>query len=423
MADALGCDVEDIKPTCSLSRLDAESIDFLDMVFRLERAFKIKIPRGKIVENARGTLAEGEFEQKGIVTDVGHGAAQGVPVGSAGRAVQVADEGRGHSAAVHAGDLLQARRAGAARRSMAHLAAAGESLMAIDRSLPPPSRSSTASPSSRRPARRGTFAIPADIAAFPPCLMAEAVGQLAAWVAMSHIEFPRPPGRGARQRDAVPRAARAGGQMLDLHVDLHDSTTMRSPTKAMPTSTASALIELVDCLGPMLPLAEFDDPARWPRVSRCSPPRRAACALPRRAQRLDAIERAPGKSPSAMLHVPASRAVLQRPLSPPPRLSRRRSCSTRRSSSRSQWRARRARRTAAHDEREGRSFTHAEDALLHRAGRELGEHRTINLSALRTASGRNGARGHRGAREVRWQARVAAREGASRPSGPPGDDQ
>ncbi len=72
MADALGCDVEDIKPNVSLIEgLDAESIDFLDMVFRLERSFKIKIPRGKIVENARGTLTEAEFEQKGIVTDVG----------------------------------------------------------------------------------------------------------------------------------------------------------------------------------------------------------------------------------------------------------------------------------------------------------------------------------------------------------------
>ena len=72
MADALGCDVEDIKPNVSLIEgLDAESIDFLDMVFRLERAFKIKIPRGKIVENARGTLTEAEFEQKGIVTDTG----------------------------------------------------------------------------------------------------------------------------------------------------------------------------------------------------------------------------------------------------------------------------------------------------------------------------------------------------------------
>lgn len=72
MADALGCDVEDIKPDVSLIEgLDAESIDFLDMVFRLERAFKIRIPRGKIVENARGDLPESAFEQNGIVTEKG----------------------------------------------------------------------------------------------------------------------------------------------------------------------------------------------------------------------------------------------------------------------------------------------------------------------------------------------------------------
>ncbi len=72
IADALGVDLEDVKPDVSLIEdLDAESIDFLDMVFRLERAFKVKIPRGKIVENARGALSEAEFEQKGIVTDTG----------------------------------------------------------------------------------------------------------------------------------------------------------------------------------------------------------------------------------------------------------------------------------------------------------------------------------------------------------------
>ena len=72
MADALGCDVEEVKLDVSLIEgLDAESIDFLDMVFRLERAFKIKMPRGKIVENARGDLPEAEFEQKGIVTEKG----------------------------------------------------------------------------------------------------------------------------------------------------------------------------------------------------------------------------------------------------------------------------------------------------------------------------------------------------------------
>jgi acyl carrier protein len=72
IADALGCDAADVKLNASLiGDLDAESIDFLDLVFRLERAFKVKIPRGKIVEEARGDLSEAEFEQKGLVTDAG----------------------------------------------------------------------------------------------------------------------------------------------------------------------------------------------------------------------------------------------------------------------------------------------------------------------------------------------------------------
>ena len=73
MADALGCDVEQVKPEASLiDDLGGESIDFLDLVFRLERAFKVKIPRGKIIEDARGSLTEAEFEQGGILTDAGY---------------------------------------------------------------------------------------------------------------------------------------------------------------------------------------------------------------------------------------------------------------------------------------------------------------------------------------------------------------
>jgi acyl carrier protein len=72
MADALGCDVDKVALDVPLIEgLDAESIDFLDIVFRLERAFKVKIPRGKIVEEARGDLPESEFEQKGVVTEAG----------------------------------------------------------------------------------------------------------------------------------------------------------------------------------------------------------------------------------------------------------------------------------------------------------------------------------------------------------------
>jgi acyl carrier protein len=72
MADALGCDADQVKPDSSLiNDLKAESIDFLDIVFRLERAFKIKIPRDKIVEEARGGLSEAEFEKGGVVSDAG----------------------------------------------------------------------------------------------------------------------------------------------------------------------------------------------------------------------------------------------------------------------------------------------------------------------------------------------------------------
>jgi acyl carrier protein len=72
MADALGCDVEQVGLGVSLIEgLNAESIDFLDIIFHLERTFKVKIPRGKIVEDARGDLPEAAFEQKGHLTEPG----------------------------------------------------------------------------------------------------------------------------------------------------------------------------------------------------------------------------------------------------------------------------------------------------------------------------------------------------------------
>lgn len=72
MADALGRDVAEMTLDASLiDDLGAESIDFLDIVFRLERTFKVKIPRGKLVEDARGHLSEAEFEKGGVVTDAG----------------------------------------------------------------------------------------------------------------------------------------------------------------------------------------------------------------------------------------------------------------------------------------------------------------------------------------------------------------
>lgn len=72
IADALACEEAKVKADASLiNDLGAESIDFLDIVFRLERAFKVKIPRGKIIEEARGSLTEAQFESGGVVTEQG----------------------------------------------------------------------------------------------------------------------------------------------------------------------------------------------------------------------------------------------------------------------------------------------------------------------------------------------------------------
>jgi len=72
IADALGRDVEEVQLDRSLIEdLGAESIDFLDIVFRLERLFAVQIPRGKIVEDVRGDLGEGEFDVKGVLTYAG----------------------------------------------------------------------------------------------------------------------------------------------------------------------------------------------------------------------------------------------------------------------------------------------------------------------------------------------------------------
>lgn len=72
IADAIACDADKVRPDASLiDDLGAESIDFVDIVFRLQRQFKVKIPRGQIIEDARGDLSEADFEKGGVVTDAG----------------------------------------------------------------------------------------------------------------------------------------------------------------------------------------------------------------------------------------------------------------------------------------------------------------------------------------------------------------
>ena len=71
LVEALNVDEDQITPAATLQGdLGAESIDFLDIVFRLEREFGIKIPRGELFPEA---IFQGdpEFVQDGKVTDKG----------------------------------------------------------------------------------------------------------------------------------------------------------------------------------------------------------------------------------------------------------------------------------------------------------------------------------------------------------------
>jgi acyl carrier protein len=70
LVDALGVDEEEVTPTAVIrDDLGAESIDFLDIMFRLEKAFGIKIPKGEMMpENLQN---DPNLVQDGVVTPAG----------------------------------------------------------------------------------------------------------------------------------------------------------------------------------------------------------------------------------------------------------------------------------------------------------------------------------------------------------------
>ncbi len=70
LSSALGMDSSEIRPEASLPRdLGAESIDFIDIIFRLEKAFDIKIPSGELFPG--NLLNDDRFVRGGTVTPEG----------------------------------------------------------------------------------------------------------------------------------------------------------------------------------------------------------------------------------------------------------------------------------------------------------------------------------------------------------------
>jgi len=71
LVQTLGVEEDEIKPSATIQGdLGAESIDFLDIVFRLEREFAINIPRGELFPESV-FQGDPEFVKDGKVTDEG----------------------------------------------------------------------------------------------------------------------------------------------------------------------------------------------------------------------------------------------------------------------------------------------------------------------------------------------------------------
>ncbi len=70
LVDALGVDDDEVTPQATMvGDLGAESIDFLDIVFKLEKAFSIQIPRDELFPD--DILTNAEYVKDGKVTEQG----------------------------------------------------------------------------------------------------------------------------------------------------------------------------------------------------------------------------------------------------------------------------------------------------------------------------------------------------------------
>jgi 3-hydroxymyristoyl/3-hydroxydecanoyl-(acyl carrier protein) dehydratase len=154
---------------------------------------------------------------------------------------------------------------------------------------------------------RAVFDIPAHLEAFPSCLVAEAVGQLAAWVAMAEIDFRGRP-VAALATETIFHHDVAPGSRLDLAIEIESCDDEAVAYGGFAEVEGEKVIELQHCLGPMLPVQDFDAPEamreRYRLLCGEGAPAGRFRGLP--AFDLVALDAAPGKSARALLKVPYS---------------------------------------------------------------------------------------------------------------------
>ncbi|HEX4884887.1 MAG TPA: hypothetical protein VFX05_12160 [Casimicrobiaceae bacterium] len=109
-------------------------------------------------------------------------------------------------------------------------------------------------------AAKGMFHVPAHAGAFPSSLLAEATGQLAAWVAIARLGFRLRPVAGIAH-ETIYRGTPRPGDTLETDVRIDSCEDDAVAYQGWCRIGDRTVLELRDCVGPMLPLDEFDDPA------------------------------------------------------------------------------------------------------------------------------------------------------------------
>jgi 3-hydroxymyristoyl/3-hydroxydecanoyl-(acyl carrier protein) dehydratase len=151
----------------------------------------------------------------------------------------------------------------------------------------------------------GQYTVPMQTTRYPASLMAEAVGQLAAWWAMSSLDFKLRPVAGLAAQTRYHGIVRPG-QTLMLQADIKQCDAEAVAYSGRALIDGRCALEIVDCVGPMLPMEEFDAPdaVRADFDTLCG-----SGAAPGRfggvpAPRIEVAEHAAGRLLRAVLRIP-----------------------------------------------------------------------------------------------------------------------
>jgi 3-hydroxymyristoyl/3-hydroxydecanoyl-(acyl carrier protein) dehydratase len=158
---------------------------------------------------------------------------------------------------------------------------------------------------------QGRYAIPAGLDRFAPALVAEAVGQLAAWSAMAAWEFRLRPVAGLAAGLELLAPVHPGDR-LELTAELETADSDAVAYSGVAEVNGTPVIRLRHAVGPMLPAEDFDDPQllrqHYDLLRAEGVPPGAFTGIPRFALEPQGGE--PGRTLRAQLRVPASAPFL-----------------------------------------------------------------------------------------------------------------